>query len=330
MNMTWMFSFFTPLQQPFFQVMSTTNEFFMWYFYGLSGLGGWVIFLLLALVAFFWLIYDSQSRRLPAIGWRIGVLSMLIFLVPTLLYRFTVNKLHTMVYDMIKIYGATSDNTLSLLTNQFSELKTFSSIDQVLNSFLPPLTAYGEVVFYLGILGGVLAPILCVGYFVTYKGMAGCPQGHVYDDILGQCPECQSMRAPAIDSGFRYAQPGVYSPQPPSVSTPAVSSSMANKPSKPKLNYAWFVDLTHNHQLPLYEGTTTIGRSSRNDVVVDDDAISKEHIKIVESNGHCTIIDVGSKFGSLVNGKRLRAQRTLQNEDEVVLGDTKLKFITTR
>jgi len=60
------------LYSPVFQVPQGTNKFFEWYFYGLGGIGGWVLFFLLALAATIWLFYDSLKRRLPATGWKIG------------------------------------------------------------------------------------------------------------------------------------------------------------------------------------------------------------------------------------------------------------------
>ena len=129
--------------------MPATNSFYVWFYYGLSGLGGWFIFLLLALAAVIWLLYDSANRRLPALGWRMGVILTAALLLPTILYRFTVDPL---------------------------------------TPTTSPLAPFSESIFYLGILGGVLPLVLAIGYFVTYQGMVGCPNGHVYEAILGKCP----------------------------------------------------------------------------------------------------------------------------------------------
>jgi type II secretory pathway component PulF len=48
--------------------MFATNAFFIWFFMGLNGLGGWIIFLLLALAAVVWIFYDSSKRK-SALAW---------------------------------------------------------------------------------------------------------------------------------------------------------------------------------------------------------------------------------------------------------------------
>ena len=47
--------------------MEITNTFFIWWFEQ-WGIGGWVIFFLLAVAAIAWTIYDSQSRRIRALS----------------------------------------------------------------------------------------------------------------------------------------------------------------------------------------------------------------------------------------------------------------------
>jgi hypothetical protein len=141
--------------------MTATNALFVWFYYGLNGLGGWLIFLLLALIAVVWLLYNSVSRHLPALGWQMGVILTAALILPAILYRFTVDPT---------------------------------------NLLASPLTPFSEPIFYLGILGGLLPVVLAVGYFVTYQGMLGCPRGlhGAYDAVLGQCPQCAAMDRPPI------------------------------------------------------------------------------------------------------------------------------------
>jgi hypothetical protein len=268
--------------------MTATNEFFNWFFYGLGGLGGWFIFLLLALIADVWLIYDSSKRRLPAVGWRIGVIILTLLILPALLYRFTVDP-----------------------TDPVAAAKS-------------PLAPYSEIIFYLGLLGGVLPPVLALGYFVTYRGMVGCTQGHVYETALGKCPEC-ARQAPA---------PGpIYIPQAPKEQ---VSSSFRGDgpsvspppPSKPKVQ-AWLT-AEDGHSYQLCAGETTIGRASRNDIQLPGDTtLSKEHVKIIEQNGRFQLIDLGSTNGTRVNGKLVRQPILLEPDDQIQFGDnTVVRFVT--
>ena len=145
--------------------MTATNAFFLWFYYGISGLGGWVIFLLFALTAIVLIIYNSGSRRLSALGWKLAVIFTAGLILPAIIYRFT-----------------TDPN----------------------NPLLSPLAEFAEPVFYLGVLGGLLPIVLLVGYYVTFQGMSGCPRGihAAYENVLGQCPECAVMdRPPAPPPG---------------------------------------------------------------------------------------------------------------------------------
>jgi hypothetical protein len=140
--------------------MATTNAFFSWFFYGLvGGMGGWLIFLVLALAAVIWMLYDSGTRRLPALGWKMAEILTAALILPTILFWFTTDRVDVL---------------------------------------LSPLYPYAEPIFYLGILGGLLPLVLAIGYFVTFQGMNGCPRGMhgVYETVLGQCPECARMDMP--------------------------------------------------------------------------------------------------------------------------------------
>lgn len=262
--------------------MQATNEFFLWFYYGLSGLGGWFIFLLIALIAVAWLIYDSSTRRLRAIGWRMAVILAACLMLPALLYRFTVTDLTT---------AATS-----------------------------PLAPFAEVIFYLGLLGGVLPFVLDIGYFVTFHGMVGCANGHVYEEVLGQCPECARL-APQPASPAYYPEP-VAPPAPPSVVAPA--------PHKPKVQ-AW-LNARDGHSYQLYQGETTVGRSLSNDICFKGDStIGRTHAKIMEQGGRFRLLDLGSKNFTRVNGRVVREPVLLEQDDEIQFGDnTVVNFITSR
>jgi pSer/pThr/pTyr-binding forkhead associated (FHA) protein len=101
------------------------------------------------------------------------------------------------------------------------------------------------------------------------------------------------------------------------------------KPSKPKVAGAWLVDLTNNRRYDLCQGNTLIGRSDKNDIVVKDPAMSRDHAQIRESHGHFTLYDMGSKTGTQLNGRKMRDRQVLQNGDEITLGDTMLKFVSS-
>jgi hypothetical protein len=269
--------------------MDVTNAFFQWFYYGLAkpgveGIGGWVIFLLISLAAVIWLVYDSLNRRLPAIGWRMAAILTACLLLPAILFRFT-----AICFAPPQIICANS-----------------------------PLAPYKELIFYLGLLGGVLPLMLAIGYYITYRGLKVCPQGHVYEAILGQCPD--PSHQPIIKER-------IYPPPPPP--PPPDDRVVPPPPAKRKVQ-AW-LSARDGHSYQLCQGETTIGRSLQNDVCIKGDTtIGRQHAKIIEQSGRFILIDLGAKNYTRVNGRVVREQVLLQQDDELQLGDnTYLRFMAS-
>jgi hypothetical protein len=68
--------------------MQLGDSVYTWWYWGIGGLGGWSIFLLLAIAAVAYVFFDSSNRGIKAAGWRLGTLLPLILFVPTILFRF--------------------------------------------------------------------------------------------------------------------------------------------------------------------------------------------------------------------------------------------------
>jgi hypothetical protein len=68
-----------------------------------------------------------------------------------------------------------------------------------------------------------------------------------------------------------------------------------------------------------------IGRSSRCDIVLGDDSVSRRHAEIALRGGVCVLRDLGSCNGTYVNGREVMRAR-LRRGDEVVLGETVLRL----
>lgn len=264
--------------------MSGTDQFFQWFFTGLNGLGGWFVFFAIAVIAVVWLLYDSTSRNLPALGWRIGAILAAALLLPAIVYRF-----------------------VSMETQA------------TLQSFV-------EWIFYLGLLGGVIPPVLDVGYYVTFQGAVGCRQGHPpYPKSLGQCPECARQAAP-VPAPVYQAQPAAHARSHERTAPPSPPPA----PAKPKA-HAWLIaDSGRDYQLSL--GETSIGKGSRSDIkLTGDTTVSRNHAKIVEQNGRFTLYDLGSTNGTRLNSRRVRQPEALESDDVIEFGDnTRLRFVTTR
>jgi adenylate cyclase len=80
--------------------------------------------------------------------------------------------------------------------------------------------------------------------------------------------------------------------------------------------------------LPL-TGTNcwTVGRSEDNNVVLSDRWISRNHAMLqCMDTGEFYLIDLGSRNGSFVNGRRVSIPVTLRNGDHLTFGQTELDF----
>ena len=71
----------------------------------------------------------------------------------------------------------------------------------------------------------------------------------------------------------------------------------------------------------------TIGRSKDNTFVLTDKWVSRSHTMIQQMNtGDFYLIDLGSRNGSFVNGRRVSIPVILKDEDHLLFGQTELEF----
>lgn len=263
--------------------MTVTSQFFQWWFTAWN-IGGWVVFFLFAIGAIAWIIYDTATRRVQAVGWLIGAILPALLLLPS----------------------ALAGVSLTIRAQMQNLLETF---------------------FYVGLVGSVVPIVVAVGYGITYKGMRGCERGHIYEAAMDECPVCAQERQ-------AYAPPPpppqpVYREREP-VTEPPPRPSRPPRRDRPKTN-AWLVDEQTDRTYQLFQGDTRIGRGKQaNDVVFTDKSVSREHVLIREEQGHFTVYDRASKTGTYVNSRRLEGGLLLVHDDVIEIGDTRLRFITSR
>ena len=71
----------------------------------------------------------------------------------------------------------------------------------------------------------------------------------------------------------------------------------------------------------------TIGRSSDNDVVVNDSMVSRHHLQIIQNeNGTFRLSDLQSANGTFVNGQKINGEAPLFNNDTVKIGNAVLPW----
>lgn len=70
----------------------------------------------------------------------------------------------------------------------------------------------------------------------------------------------------------------------------------------------------------------SIGRDPVNSIVIDDDGVSRFHVKIKKKKFSYIIQDLGSRNGIYINGEKV-SNSVLRNNDQVQIGDTLLTFV---
>ena len=78
-------------------------------------------------------------------------------------------------------------------------------------------------------------------------------------------------------------------------------------------------------EVELLSDVTTIGRSTDNDIRIDNAGVSAHHAQIVREGENLIVKDDASRNGTFVNGKRI-SRHLLSENDEVVISKHILKL----
>lgn len=77
----------------------------------------------------------------------------------------------------------------------------------------------------------------------------------------------------------------------------------------------------------LQEGETVVGRAPDADIIINDNRISRHHLKLSLSQGKVNVEDLGSTNGTFVNGKRIAVPLELSDGDKIQISSaTIFKF----
>lgn len=77
------------------------------------------------------------------------------------------------------------------------------------------------------------------------------------------------------------------------------------------------------------QSENTIGHGRHNDVVLEDDTVSREHARIHLERGHFVIYDLASTNRTWVNDQQVQ-RRTLRDGDVIRVGNSTLVFKEAR
>ena len=71
-----------------------------------------------------------------------------------------------------------------------------------------------------------------------------------------------------------------------------------------------------------------VGRSSSNDIVINDPYVGREHCEFIQDDdGHYLLHDLNSKNGSYVNGQKVGGEVQITPTDVVRVGNTTLRWL---
>jgi diguanylate cyclase (GGDEF)-like protein len=80
--------------------------------------------------------------------------------------------------------------------------------------------------------------------------------------------------------------------------------------------------------LPLKVGDSSVGRSSANYIIIDEDLVSRRHCEFFldSDSGTVTLKDLGSRNGTYVNGSRLVDVQVMSDGDRILAGRSNMKL----
>jgi putative peptide zinc metalloprotease protein len=78
-------------------------------------------------------------------------------------------------------------------------------------------------------------------------------------------------------------------------------------------------------RIPLLAGPLTIGRGSDNHIRIDADGVSRHHARILVESGMPALEDVGSTYGTFVDGRKIAGKQVLRDGTTIKLGDRELR-----
>lgn len=85
-------------------------------------------------------------------------------------------------------------------------------------------------------------------------------------------------------------------------------------------NASPFVVVAGNEQIPLLEGSNTIGRDSVCEIVINAPDVSRQHARLVVEGDVLTLEDLGSKNGTFLGATPVTKKVEVRDDDEILIG----------
>lgn len=103
-----------------------------------------------------------------------------------------------------------------------------------------------------------------------------------------------------------------------------VASETSNNPDRDPAKIIFLI-VDGSQVVIIDKAVTSIGRKSGNDIVINNEHVSRHHAQILMVGGGCEILDLGSTVGTSVNGKRVN-RTILKPGDVISLGGVPIIF----
>jgi two-component system cell cycle response regulator len=78
--------------------------------------------------------------------------------------------------------------------------------------------------------------------------------------------------------------------------------------------------------VPLDRDSLSIGRGPHAELRLHDEGVSRMHARLEHTTGSVTLVDLGSRNGTFVNGERIEEPRGLLDTDQIAVGTALLRF----
>ncbi len=109
------------------------------------------------------------------------------------------------------------------------------------------------------------------------------------------------------------------------------STQIDTTPERYPINAQYALTVTINgevYSIPILQTEITIGRSTKNHVVLPDQLVSRQHARINYSGRRFVLTDLGTRNGSRINGNMLRnsSMAIAINTDTITIGSYTIKL----
>jgi DNA-binding winged helix-turn-helix (wHTH) protein len=104
----------------------------------------------------------------------------------------------------------------------------------------------------------------------------------------------------------------------------------AAAPSKPRGGGFSYRLLWGIREIALSCGENVLGREQSAAIWIDDSSVSRRHARVVVGDSEAFVEDLGSKNGTLLNGRRLQKKEVLSDGDAIVVGPARLTLRVLR